>query len=569
MRGKDNARSGGEILIDQLSIHGVRHAFCVPGESYLAALDAFYGSDIELTVCRHESTAAIMAEAAGKITGRPGICFVTRGPGATNGSAGIHIARQDSSPMIMFVGQVGREMRDREAFQELDYRAVFGTMAKWATEIDDPSRIPEIVSRAFHTACNGRPGPVVIALPEDMLRDRVSVEDAAAFAPVENWPGADDMNRLQKLLGEAMRPVVLIGGSRWTEQASAALMRFAERFALPVATTFRRGHLFDAMHRCYAGDFGIGPNPKLLARVKGADLVLLIGGRFGEMPSQSYSVFDIPEPQTKLVHVHPGAEELGRVYHAHLAINAAPTAFCAALENTQPPKEIAWRGESDTAHADYLAWGEKATPVPGAVNLGEIMVWLRENLPTDAIVTQGAGNFSGWVHRFYRVRKFGGLVGATSGSMGYGLPAALAMQTLYRDRTVVCVAGDGDFLMTGQDFATAVQYQLPVIVLVADNGIYGTIRMHQERDYPGRVIATNLRNPDFAAYALAFGGYGALVEKSADFPAAFAAARASGKPSILHLKIDPEAITPTATLTGIREKSLAGGGAGKSGATRS
>jgi len=569
MRGKDNARSGGEILIDQLSIHGVRHAFCVPGESYLAALDAFYGSDIELTVCRHESTAAIMAEAAGKITGRPGICFVTRGPGATNGSAGIHIARQDSSPMIMFVGQVGREMRDREAFQELDYRAVFGTMAKWATEIDDPSRIPEIVSRAFHTACNGRPGPVVIALPEDMLRDRVSVEDAAAFAPVENWPGADDMNRLQKLLGEAMRPVVLIGGSRWTEQASAALMRFAERFALPVATTFRRGHLFDAMHRCYAGDFGIGPNPKLLARVKGADLVLLIGGRFGEMPSQSYSVFDIPEPQTKLVHVHPGAEELGRVYHAHLAINAAPTPFCAALENMQPPKEIAWRGESDTAHADYLAWGEKATPVPGAVNLGEIMVWLRENLPADAIVTQGAGNFSGWVHRFYRVRKFGGLVGATSGSMGYGLPAALAMQTLYRDRTVVCVAGDGDFLMTGQDFATAVQYELPVIVLVADNGIYGTIRMHQERDYPGRVIATNLRNPDFAAYALAFGGYGALVEKSADFPAAFAAARASGKPSILHLKIDPEAITPTATLTGIREKSLAGGGAGKSGATRS
>lgn len=466
--------------------------------------------------------------------------------------------------MIMFVGQVGREMRDREAFQELDYRAVFGTMAKWATEIDDPSRIPEIVSRAFHTACNGRPGPVVIALPEDMLRDRVSVADAAAFAPVENWPGADDINRLQKLLGEAKRPVVLIGGSRWTEQASAALMRFAERFALPVATTFRRGHLFDAMHRCYAGDFGIGPNPKLLARVKGADLVLLIGGRFGEMPSQSYSVFDIPEPQTKLVHVHPGAEELGRVYHAHLAINAAPTAFCAALENMQPPKEIAWRGESDTAHADYLAWGEKATSVPGAVNLGEIMVWLRENLPADAIVTQGAGNFSGWVHRFYRVRKFGGLVGATSGSMGYGLPAALAMQTLYRDRTVVCVAGDGDFLMTGQDFATAVQYELPVIVLVADNGIYGTIRMHQERDYPGRVIATNLRNPDFAAYALAFGGYGALVEKSADFPAAFAAARASGKPSILHLKIDPEAITPTATLTDIREKSLAGGG-GKSG----
>ena len=563
MRGKDNARTGGEILIDQLSIQGVRHAFCVPGESYLAALDAFYGSDIKLTVCRHESAAAIMAETVGKITGRPGICFVTRGPGATNASAGIHIARQDSSPMIVFVGQVGREMREREAFQELDYRAVFGTMAKWATEIDDPARIPEIVSRAFHTACNGRPGPVVIALPEDMLRERVSVPDATAFEPVEIWPGESDMRRLQDLLAAAKRPIALIGGSRWTEQSTIAMMRFAERFALPVATTFRRGHLFDALHPCYAGDFGIGPNPKLLARVKGADLVLLIGGRFSEMPSQSYSVFDIPEPQTKLVHVHPGAEELGRVYHAHLAINAAPTAFCMALEKLQAPKEAPWRGESDTAHADYLAWGEKATPVPGAVNLGEVMVWLRDNLPPEAVITQGAGNFSGWVHRFYRVRKFGGLVGATSGSMGYGLPAALAMQTLYPQRPVVCIAGDGDFLMTGQDFATAVQYKLPVIVLVADNGIYGTIRMHQERDYPGRVIATDLRNPDFVGYALAFGGYGAVVEKTADFPAAFAAARASGKPSIVHLKIDPEAITPSATLTGIREKSLAGGGAQK------
>jgi len=568
MRGRDDARTGGKILVDQLSIQGVQHAFCVPGESYLAALDAFYGSDIKLTVCRHESTAAMMAEAVGKVTGRPGICFVTRGPGATNSSAGIHIARQDSSPMIVFVGQVSREMRDREAFQELDYRAVFGSIAKWATEVDDPARIPEIVSRAFHTACNGRPGPVVVALPEDMLRERVSVPDAAAFSGVEIWPGAADMSELQDLLEAAKRPIALIGGSRWSEQATAAFMQFAERFALPVATTFRRGHLFDAAHRCYAGDFGIGPNPKLLARVKGADLVLLIGSRFSEMPSQSYSVLDIPEPQIKLVHVHPGAEELGRVYRPQLAINASPIAFCAALNTLQPPKAIAWRGECDVAHADYLAWSEEATPVPGAVNLGDIMVWLRENLPPDAIVTQGAGNFSGWVHRFYRVRKFGGLVGATSGSMGYGLPAALAMQTLFLDRIVVCVSGDGDFLMTGQDFATAVQYELPVIVLLADNGIYGTIRMHQERDYPGRVIATDLRNPDFAAYALAFGGYGAVVEKSVDFPAAFAAARASGKPSIIHLKIDAEAITPTATLTEIREKSLADGG-GLSGTHRS
>ncbi len=567
MRGKGSMRTGGEVLVDQLAIHGVRHVFCVPGESYLAALDAFHDRDIALTVCRHESAAAIMAETIGKATGRPGICFVTRGPGATNASAGIHIARQDSSPMIVFVGQVGRAMREREAFQELDYRAVFGTIAKWATEIDDPARIPELVSRAFHTACNGRPGPVVIALPEDMLIERVAVPDASAFEPVEIWPGLTDMSRLQKLLWAAKRPIVLIGGSRWSEAACAALARFAERFALPVATTFRRAHLFDAVHPYYAGDLGIGPNPKLLARVKAADLVLLIGSRLSEMPSQSYTLFEIPEPQMKLVHVHPGPEELGRVYHPALAINAAPTAFCAGLEGLQPPNEMAWKSEAGLAHADYLAWSEKATAVPGAVNLGEIMVWLRENLPQDAILTNGAGNFAAWIHRFYRFRKYATHIGPTSGSMGYGFPAALAMKILHPERAVVCIAGDGDFLMTGQDFATAVQYRLPVIVVLADNGLYGTIRMHQERDYPGRVIATALKNPDFVAYAKAFGGFGVLVENTADFPAAFAAAQESGQPSIIHLKIDPEAITPTATLTGIREKALAGGG--KSGTHRS
>ncbi len=558
MRGKDNARTGGEILVDQLSIHGVRHVFCVPGESYLAALDAFHDSTIKLTVCRHESAAAIMAETVGKTTGRPGICFVTRGPGATNASPGIHIARQDSSPMIVFVGQVGRNMREREAFQELDYRAVFGSVAKWATEIDDPARIPELVSRAFHTACNGRPGPVVVALPEDMLQERMAVPDANAFTPAETAPGAAEMDRLQELLAIAKRPIALLGGSRWSEDACAAVARFAERFALPVATTFRRQYLFDGLHGCYAGDLGIGPNPKLLARVKSGDLVLLIGGRLSEMPSQGYTLFDMPEPQTKLVHVHPGAEELGRVYHAALPIHAAPTAFCAALEDLQPPKQIPWKGEADVAHADYLAWSEKATPVPGAVNLGEIMVWLRENLPPDAIIASGAGNFSGWIHRFYRFRKYATHVAPTSGSMGYGFPAAVAMQVLHPERPVVCVAGDGDFLMTGQDFATAVQYKLPVIVVIADNSLYGTIRMHQEREYPGRVVATQLLNPDFVAYARAFGGFGVLVEKTADFPAAFAAAQQSGLPSIIHLKIDPEAITPTATLAGIREKALTG-----------
>ena len=559
MRSNDGTRTGGEILIDQLAIHGVRHVFCVPGESYLAALDAFYGSDIAITVCRHEGAAAIMAEAVGKVTGKPGICFVTRGPGAANASAGVHIARQDSTPIILFVGQVGLHMREREAFQELDYRAVFGSIAKWATEIDDPARIPELVSRAFHTACNGRPGPVVIALPEDMLTERATVPDATAFEPVESWPGLTDMSRLQKLLWAAKRPVVLAGGSRWSEQACAALMRFAGRFALPVATTFRRQHLFDGLHPCYAGDMGIGPNPKLLARVKGADLVLLIGGRLSELASQGYTLLDIPEPRMKLVHVHPGAEELGRVYHPHLAIQAAPTGFCSALEGLQPPNEIPWKGEADIAHADYLAWTEKATPQSGGVNLGEIIIWLRENLPRDSFLTNGAGNFAGWIHRFFRFRRYASHVAPTSGSMGYGFPAALAMKTLYPDRTVVCVAGDGDFLMTGQDFATAVQYNLPVIVVVCDNGIYGTIRMHQERDYPGRVVATALKNPDFVSYAKAFGGFGVLVEKTADFPAAFAAAQKSGLPSIIHLKIDPEAITPGMTLTAIREKSLAGG----------
>ena len=568
MRSNDGSRTGGEILIDQLALHGVRHAFCVPGESYLAALDAFHDSEIKLTVCRHESAATMAAEAIGKVTGRPGICFVTRGPGATNASAGIHIASQDSSPLIVFVGQVGRHMRDREAFQELDYPAVFGTMAKWAAEIDDPARIPELVSRAFHTACNGRPGPVVIALPEDMLVERAMVPDALAFEAMETWPGATDMSRLQKLLWAAKRPIALVGGSRWSEPACAALMRFAERFALPVATTFRRGHLMDALHPCYAGDLGIGPNPKLLARVKGADLVLLIGSRMSEMASQSYTLFDIPEPQMKLVHVHPGAEELGRVYHAALPINASPTAFCSALEGLQPPSTIAWAGEADIAHADFMSFGATATPVPGGVNLGEIMIWLRDNLGHDAILTNGAGNFAGWIHRFYRSRQYGGLIGPTSGSMGYGFPAALGMKTLHPERTVVCIAGDGDFLMTGQDFITAVQYELPVIVVIADNGLYGTIRMHQEREYPGRVIATALRNPDFVAYAKAFGGFGVLVEKTADFPAAFAAARESGKPAIIHCKVDPEAITPTMTLAGIREKSLAGGG-GKSDTHRS
>ena len=559
MRANDGTRTAAEVLIDQLVVHGVAHVFCVPGESYLAALDAFHDRDIAITVCRQESGAAIMAEACGKGTGRPGICFVTRGPGATNAAAGVHIARQDSTPLILFVGQIAREMREREAFQELDYRAVFGSIAKWATEIDDPARIPELISRAFYTATGGRPGPVVIALPEDMLVERVAVPDAPAFEPVEIWPGASDMSRLQKLLWAAERPIVLLGGSRWSATACAALARFADRFALPVATTFRRAHLFDPAHPCYAGDLGIGPNPKLLARVKGADLILLVGGRLGEMPSQSYTLLDIPRPRQTLVHVFPGVEELGRVYHAQLAINATPTAFAAALEGLQPPNELRWRSETPLAHADFLAWTDKPTAVPGPVNLGEIVAGLRGRLPADAVICNGAGNFSIWVHRYARYRRYGTQLAPISGSMGYGVPAAIGMKRLAPERTVIAFAGDGDFLMTGQEFATAVQYEAPVIIVVVDNGMYGTIRMHQERHYPGRVVGTALKNPDFAAYARAFGGYGAMVERTADFFPAFEAAQKSGKPAILHLKVDPEALTPTTSLTATREKAQAGG----------
>ena len=557
---KDNTRTAAEVLIDQLRIHGVGHVFCVPGESYLAALDAFHDSDIAVTVCRQEGGAAMMAEAVGKATGRPGVCFVTRGPGATNASPGIHIARQDSTPVVMFVGQVAREAREREGFQELDYRALFGSMTKWATEIDDPARVPELVSRAFHTAANGRPGPVVVSLPEDMLTERVAVDDAPAFALIETSPGPTEMAKFGELVGAAQNPMMILGGSRWSQAAGDAVARFAQKLALPVCTTFRRLHLFDALHSCYAGDLGIGPNPKLVERIKAADLVILVGGRMGELPSQSYTLFDIPRPQITFVHVHPGAEELGRVYSPHLPIHATPTAFAAALDRLDVPPVP--RGQAAAAHADYLAWTDKPTDQPGAVNLGAVMVWLRENLPADAILCNGAGNYAAWIHRFFRFRRFGQHVAPTSGSMGYGVPAAVAMKRLYPGRPVVCVAGDGDFLMNGQEFATAVQYGAPFIVLIADNGIYGTIRMHQEREYPGRIIATDLRNPDFAGYARAFGGFGVSVERTADLPPAFKEAQASGKPAIIRLAIDPEAITPATTLAKIRAKSLAEEGPG-------
>lgn len=547
-------RSAARVLVDQLVLNGVQHVFCVPGESYLPVLDALRDCPISVTVCRQEGGAAMMADALGKATGRPGICFVTRGPGAANAAAGIHIAQHDSTPVIMFVGQVERGMRERGAFQEIDYRAVFGSMTKWTAEVSDPARMAEFVSRAFHQATEGRPGPVVLALPEDVLGEMVDVADAPPWRPVEPAPAPEDLAQVSTLLAEARRPVLILGGTRWSPEACAAIARFAEKFALPVITSYRRLPLFDALHPNYAGDLGIGPNPRLIARLKASDLVILAGGRLGEIPSQGYSLFDIPGPQTTLVHLHPDAAEIGQVYVPALGIQASPGRFAPALAALTPAGSPAWAGTAEAAHAEYLAWTEKPTPQPGDVNLGEIMVWLRDNLPADAILCNGAGNYAAWIHRFFRFRRFASHIAPTSASMGYGVPAAVAMQRLHPDRPVISINGDGDFLMNGQEFAIAVQYGLPIIVIVCDNGMYGTIRMHQERAYPGRRIATDLRNPDFAGYGRVFGGFGVTVERTADFPAAFAAARASGLPSIIHLRISPEAILPGMSLSAIRDQ---------------
>jgi acetolactate synthase-1/2/3 large subunit len=553
---KSGPRTGGQILVDQLIAQGVERLTCVPGESYLAVLDALHDAAIDVLVCRNEGGAAMMAEAYGKLTGRPGICFVTRGPGATNASHGVHIAMQDSTPMILFVGQIERGMRGREAFQELDYAAVFGTMAKWAVEADSAARLPEIVARAFRVAMQGRPGPVVIALPEDMLVETAEVADAPRVEPVDIFPGADDLDRLEAMLAEARNPIAILGGSRWTAAACAAMQAVAEARALPVATSFRRTHLFPADHPNYAGDLGIGPNPKLAARIRDADLVLLIGGRLSEMPSQSYTLLDIPTPRQTLVHVHPDAAELGRVYQPALGIQATPAAFAHGFAQ-RAPQARRNGAEAAAAHADYLAWTETPKVLPGRFQYGEAMCWLRDRLPADSIICNGAGNYASWIHRHYRFRRFATQLGPTSGSMGYGVPAAVMAKRQRPGSVVVAFAGDGCFMMNGQEFATAVQYQIPLIVVVVDNGMYGTIRMHQETHYPHRISATTLTNPDFSAYARAFGGYGERVETTEEFAPAFERALASGKPAILHCLLDPQAITPGRTLDEISAQATA------------
>ncbi|GAA0591867.1 thiamine pyrophosphate-binding protein [Caenispirillum bisanense] len=552
-------KTGGRLIVDALAAQGVDRVFCIPGESYLAVLDALHDAAIETVVCRHEGGAAMSAEAHGKLTGRPGVCMVTRGPGATNAAAGVHVAQQDSTPMVLLIGQIERGMRGRDAFQEVDYTQVFGSMAKWVAEIDSPDRVPEMISRAFHVACSGRPGPVVLALPEDMLVEEAEVAVAAAAVIAEPAATPATMAAVADRLRAAKAPVIIAGGSRWTPEAVADLARFAEAWDLPVACSFRRQMLVDHLHPNYAGDVGLGINPALLARLKAADVVLLVGGRMSEVPSQSYDLLAIPSPQAELIHVHPGAEELGRVYRPAVAVNASPGAFLAAALALEAPAAPAWAGSAAAAHDDYLAWSGARPQVPGPVQMAPMVEWLQERLGPTAIVTNGAGNYATWVHRFWRFRGFGSQLAPTSGSMGYGLPAAVAAKLAHPQRPVVCFAGDGCFQMTGLEFGTAVQHGAAVLVVVVDNGMYGTIRMHQEREYPGRVSATTLHNPDFAAFARAYGGHGETVEKTDDFAPAVERALASGKAAIIHVRLDPEALTPARSLSEIRAAAVAAG----------
>jgi acetolactate synthase-1/2/3 large subunit len=549
-------RTGGEILVANLVAQGATHAFCVPGESYLAVLDALYDvrDRLQLFVCRHEGGVAFMAEAAGKLTGRPGIAFVTRGPGASNAAIGIHTAAQDSTPMIVFVGHVGGDFADREAFQEIDYRRMYGSIAKWVAHIERPERIPEYVARAYRVAMSGRPGPVVLALPEDMLTARAACADAARVEPLAAAADSTQVAAAHRLVAAATRPLVLVGGSRWDGDACAALTRFAESHALPVACGFRNQDLFDNRHPQYAGDVGVGVNPKLAARIRDTDVLLVIGERLGEMTTSGYALLQAPTPKQTLIHVHPGPEELGRVFAPALAITATPGSFLAAM-NALPAPGAVRVGPAD-ARADLAAW-RAPRPVPGPLDLWQVMAWLDRNLPDDAIVTNGAGNYAVWLHRLYRYRGYRTQLAPYSGAMGYGVPAAVAAKAIHPQRLVLSWNGDGCFLMNGQELATAVQYRLAVLFVVVDNGMYGTIRMHQERNYPARVHGTALDNPDFAALARAYGAHGETVTRTEEFAPAFERARATGRPALLHLTLDPQALTMNASLDQLREQGLA------------
>ncbi|UCH42027.1 MAG: thiamine pyrophosphate-binding protein [Gammaproteobacteria bacterium] len=553
MTNDSKSRSGAEVLIDALKINSVERIFCIPGESYLAALDALFDrSEIDLVVCRNEGGAAYMTEADGKLTGRPGVCFVTRGPGATNASGGLHVALQDSTPMILLIGQIARKDVDREAFQEIDYRRMFSEVTKWVAQIDDADRIPEYLNRAFAVATSGRPGPVALALPEDMLTDSTAVADAGRWQPVSSSPGTADVIRAASLLSDAERPFIIVGGSGWNDETRQRLQTFAEANAIPVANSFRCQDFFDNEHGCYAGDLGIGPNPVLQQRIREADCLLVIGARLGEMTTAGFSLIDIPSPRQQMIHVHAGAEELGHVYRPELAINASSENFVAMLAALAPaPISEDRRQRVKQAHQDYIDWN-RSVSVDGPLQFSDIIHRVREMTADDAIICNGAGNNTGWLHRFFRYREYRTQLAPTSGTMGYGLPAAIAAKLRCPERCVVAFTGDGDFMMNGQELATAMQYRANIVVIVVNNGIYATIRMHQEREYPTRVIGTDMINPDFVALAEAHGAHGEMVGKTEDFEAAFERCLSANRPALIEIRMDPEILTPSATVQSLR-----------------
>ena len=550
------SRTGARILVDQLVAHGVEAAFCVPGESYIAVLDALRDAPIRLVVARHEAGAANMAEAYGKLTGRPGVCFVTRAPGATHAATGVYTAFQDSTPLLLFVGQVPLAHRGREAFQELDYSAAFGGYAKLVVEIEEPAQFPGATAAAFNAVLSGRQGPAVVSLPEDVLADEAEVEDADPIKPAQAAPAADELARVRELLAAAERPFAVVGGGGWSAEAAADLRAFAEAWALPVAASFRRQDYLDNTSPSYAGVLTIGHDASLARRLREADLLLVVGSRLGDIPTRGYTTLQPPRTPQTLVHVHPDPGELGRVFEADVAIVADAAAFLAAVRRLEPADASHRAAWTESAHSDFLA-SLRHERGPGDLDLGDVLAHLRERLPADAILTNGAGNYTVWCHRFYAFRSYRTQLAPCSGAMGYGIPAAIAAKVVHPDRAVVCVSGDGDFLMSGQELAAAVQEELPIVVLVVNNGMYGTIRMHQERLFPGRVVGTDLVNPDFVAWARAFGAYGELVVRSEDFPDAFERALGEPRPALLELRVDPEAITPRQSLTEIRAAAAA------------
>ncbi len=545
-----NARTGGRILVDQLVAQGCDRIFTVPGESFLAVLDALHDTPaIELVVCRQEGGAAFMACADGTLTHRPGIAFVTRGPGATNAAIGVHVAMQDSQPMILFVGDVDRGTRDREAFQEIDFAAMFAPVAKWAARIDDARRIPEYVARAYATAMNGRPGPVVLALPEDMLLDVVEAIDRPRVERLNQMPDSDSVARALEAVRSANAPVAIVGGAGWGAAATGAFDCFARSWGVPTAGAFRRQDALINVNTTWAGNLGYGPNPKLVERIRNADLLLVVGPRLGEATTDGYALVTPDHPRQALIHVHPDPDELHRTYRADIAVCAGMWEFADALACAEQPDDP--RPDATEAHAEYLAWSTPAAREGVILDLGPCVAAMREALPADTIICNGAGNFSGWWHRYWRYAGPGTQLAPTAGAMGYGLPAAIAAALRRPDRCVIAVAGDGDFLMNGQELATAVQYGVDLLVIVVDNASYGTIRMHQEREYPGRVSGTSLHNPDFAALASAYGCWSETVERTGDFAPALDRAMRERGVRLLHLKTDVEVITAGTTLTAI------------------